>query len=277
MIDLHCHSTFSDGSDRPEELANMANRLGLSSLALTDHDSLDGLDAFLDQQKSVATRLIAGIELSCEFAGHDMHVLGLFINHRDAIFQERVKSLRLRRYRRNVQIFEKLNSLNLSINPEIYAKNEEDELITRSHIASSLLEAGHAETKAEAFKKFLGESGTAYVPFEFLPPRDAFIWIRQAGGLPVVAHPGRFSSGFVWDAAMADLKECGAGGIEAFHSDHSAPETRYFLKLCRALGMPPSGGSDYHGRIKPGCRLGTGWGSLSVQDEILEGLEKNLN
>jgi predicted metal-dependent phosphoesterase TrpH len=276
MIDLHCHSTFSDGSERPEALATMANRLGLSAVALTDHDTLDGLDAFLSQQPSVSTRLIAGIELSCGFAGLDLHVLGLFIRHRDPIFQERVNSLGLRRFKRNAEIFQKLNRHRININPKEYAKNKKVGLITRAHIADMLLEAGYAETKEEIFQKYLGETGLAYTPFEFLPPRDAFTWIREAGGLPVVAHPGRFSRGFIWDAAMADLRDCGATGIETYHSDHSDGETKYFLKLCKTLGMAPSGGSDFHGRCKRGCKLGTGWGNLNVQDDVLAGLEKML-
>jgi len=278
MIDLHTHSFFSDGSDPPEALPDMANQIDLKALALTDHDTLDGLDIFIDQQSGVSTRLIPGIELSCEFAERELHVLGLFINHRDAVFRERIQSLGLRRQRRNAQIFQKLNSLKINIRPSDYFESGQAGHITRAHIAEMLVMTGHAATKAEAFQKYLGEDGIAYVPFEFLSPGEAFKWIREADGLPVIAHPGRFSRGqFVWSAAMSDLRDQGACGVETYYADHSDSETAYFLRLCEALDMIPTGGSDYHGRRKPDCRIGTGWGGLNVPDWVLDKCEAFLN
>ena len=270
MIDLHCHSIYSDGSDTPEYLARMANQLGLKALALTDHDTLAGLDRFLGQQYCVSTRLIPGIELSCELLGHDLHVLGLFINHNDAVFRERVQALHTRRHKRNEQIFQKLRGLNINISQEVFFEGGQGDLLTRAHIAEMLLDAGYAANKPEAFRKYLGEDGLAYVPFEFLSPDDAFTWIAEAGGLPVIAHPGRFSKvPFAWDEAMADLRDRGARGIEVCHSDHSEAEMAYFLRLCETLDMLPTGGSDYHGRFKPGCKMGKGWGRLNVPDWML--------
>ncbi|MDR0498480.1 MAG: PHP domain-containing protein [Holophagales bacterium] len=273
MIDLHCHSICSDGSDKPATIAEIADQLGIKAVALTDHDTLAGLDDFLDQQSRVSTRLIPGIELSCNFSGSDLHVLGLFIDHHDTLFQERVRSLSLRRDKRNVQIFQKLNDLKIKIRPEDFFEDEQLGLLTRAHIADMLVETGHAATRVEVFQKYLGEGAQAYIPFEFLSPDDAFTWIREARGLPFIAHPGRFARGqFVWDSAMADLRDRGARGVEVYYSDHSETETAYFLALCKALDMLPSGGSDYHGRHKPGCKLGTGWGNLNVPDWILNGL-----
>jgi len=274
MIDLHCHSFYSDGSDAPEALACLADRIGLKALALTDHDTLDGLDEFMDQQSRVSTRLIPGIELSCEFAGRELHVLGLFLNHRDALFRERVFSLSLRRQKRNARILQNLSDLNINIRLEDFFESGQYSLITRAHIADALLKAGYVASRVEAFHKYLGETGSAYAPFEFLSPGDAFKWITEAGGLPAIAHPGRFYSGnFVWDAAMADLRDQGARAIETYYSDHSETETAYFLSLCETLNMIPTGGSDYHGRCKPGCNLGTGWGSLCVPDWVLDRCE----
>jgi len=272
MIDLHSHSIYSDGSDTPEYLAHMAGSMGLKALALTDHDTLAGLDRFLGQQYRVSTRLIPGIELSCEFLGHDLHVLGLFINHRDPTFQKRVQTLYTRRSKRNELIFQKLRDLNKKISPEALGDGRRD-VLTRAHIAEMLVKAGYAAAKAEAFQKYLGEDGLAYVPFEFLSPDDAFKWIAEAGGLPVIAHPGRFSkTPFAWDRAMANLRDRGARGIEAYHSDHSEGEMEYFLWLCDKLNMIPTGGSDYHGRYKPRCKMGIGWGNLNVPDWMLDGL-----
>jgi predicted metal-dependent phosphoesterase TrpH len=273
MIDLHCHSICSDGSDAPAAIAAIADRSGLKAVALTDHDTVEGLDDFLDQQNCVSTRLIPGIELSCEFLGRDLHILGLFMDHRDPVFKERVQSLRLRRHRRNAQIFQKLNNLKIKIRPEDFFKDKQQGTLTRAHIADMLIETGHAASRTEVFKKYLGEDGLAYAPFEFLSPDEAFKWIKEAGGLSFIAHPARFAGvRFVWDSAMADLRDRGARGIEAYYSDHSETETAYFLALCKALGMFPSGGSDYHGRRKPDCKLGTGWGNLNVPDCVLDEL-----
>jgi len=273
MIDLHCHSNCSDGSDAPSVIAEIADRSGLTAVALTDHDTVDGLDDFLDQQRHVSARLIPGIELSCEFLGRDLHVLGLFIDHRDALFQKRVQSLRLRRNRRNAEIFQKLNDIKIKIRDEDFFQDGQQGLITRAHIADMLVETGHAATRTEVFKKYLGEDGLAYAPFEFLSPDEAFMWIKEAGGLSFIAHPTRFAGGqFVWDLAMADLHDRGACGIETYYSDHSNSETAYYLALCKALDMLPSGGSDYHGHRKPDCKLGTGWGNLNVPDSLLDGL-----
>jgi predicted metal-dependent phosphoesterase TrpH len=275
MIDLHCHSICSDGSDSPAAIAKLADKSGISAVALTDHDTLAGLDGFLDQQSRVSARLIPGIELSCNFLGRDLHVLGLFINHRDAVFQERVQTLGIRRSKRNERIFKKLGELKIKIRPGDFFDESQQSLITRAHIADMLVETGHATTRTEVFQKYLGEDGSAYIPFEFLSPDEAFQWIKEAGGLPFIAHPGRFIRGqFVWDSAMADLRDRGASGIETYYSEHSETETAYFLSLCRTLDMLPSGGSDYHGQRKPGCKLGKGWGNLNVPDCVLEEMDR---
>jgi predicted metal-dependent phosphoesterase TrpH len=271
MIDLHCHSHFSDGTDPPEALALRADGMGLRALALTDHDSLDGLDGFMDMQGSVSTMLVAGIELSCEFAGRDLHVLGLFVDHRDAGLRGRISGLKSRRMKRNEQIFENLRGMKIDLPG--HGRGDHEGLVTRAHIANMLVRAGYAATRLDAFQRFLGEDGSAYAPFEYLSPRDAFAWIREAGGLPAIAHPGRFGKGaFVWERAMEDFRGMGALGIEAYYTEHSDAETAYFLGLCGDLGMAPTGGSDYHGALKPSCEMGIGRGRLSVPDSVLEGI-----
>ena len=280
MIDLHCHSKCSDGSDDPQDLPRLADLAGLNAIALTDHDTLSGLDDFLDQQNRVSARLLPGIELSCVFLGQDLHVLGLFVDHRDRLFRERVDSLQLRRQRRNRQIFQKLREMNINICQSDLPDGGQEGIITRSHIAEMLTNTGHGSTKKEAFQKYIGEGGLAYAPFEYLSPSEAFKWIVEAKGVPAVAHPGRFGhymgGQFVWGPAMADLRGMGLEGIETYYSEHSAQETAYFLDLCGSLGVAPSGGSDYHGNGKPGCKLGTGWGDLCVPDEVLDKLMEKL-
>jgi predicted metal-dependent phosphoesterase TrpH len=268
-IDLHCHSCFSDGTDPPEALAGMAGDMGLAALALTDHDTLEGLGPFLGAQASTSARLVPGIELSCEFAGRDLHVLGLFIDHRDALFRERVQGLQARRLRRNERILENLRGMGMDLGPLGGGGGQ----VTRGHIADVLVGAGRAASKGDAFRRYLGEGAPAYAPFDYLSPADAFSWIREAGGLPAIAHPGRFAAGaFVWGGAMAEFRGMGALGIEAYYTEHSPAQTDYFLGLCRDLAMAPTGGSDYHGAMKPWCGMGRGRGALCVPDSVLDGI-----
>ncbi|MCL1892929.1 MAG: PHP domain-containing protein [Holophagaceae bacterium] len=276
MIDLHCHSNCSDGTDSPKEIASLAEQAGLKAVALTDHDTIAGLGDFTAQQKYVSTQLLTGIELSCEFSGQEIHILGLLINHNDPTFQERVNGLGLRRQRRNAKIIQKLANIGIDICPESFFEEKRLGVLTRAHIAQKIIQDGYAFSKAEVFHKYLGIDGIAYVPFETLSPEIAFSWIRESGGVSIIAHPARYGQlakgQFIWDRAMADLKDMGAQGIEAYYSDHSDTETAYFLRLCDTLDMIPSGGSDYHGRVKQGCHLGTGWGKLNVPDEVLDRL-----
>jgi predicted metal-dependent phosphoesterase TrpH len=253
----------------------MADAMGLRALALTDHDTLDGLDRFLDMQGATSVRLVPGIELSCEFVGRDLHVLGLFVDHRDPVFGERIRGLQARRLRRNERIFGNLRGLGIDIGS--LAPHGHDGQMTRGHIADMLVAAGRVASRGDAFRKYLGEDGAAYAPFDYLSPADAFSWIREAGGLPAIAHPGRFAGGaFVWDAAMAEFRSQGALGVEAHYSEHSPAQTAYFLWLCDELGMAPTGGSDYHGAMKPWCRMGVGRGDLAVPDTVLDRILKML-
>ena len=270
MIDLHSHSIFSDGTDSPEALALRADAIGLKALALTDHDTLAGLPRFLAAQPGLATLLVPGIELSCRFLGRVLHVLGLFIDPSDPVLAERVDGLRERRIQRNRAMLERLQALGLPLTWEELAAAAPTELVSRTHFAQLLVRRGFAGSPQDAFKRFVGDHAPAYVPFEDLEPAAAARWIREAGGVAVVAHPGRgCPRNFRWDEAMAELKTMGLQGFEAYYPDYGPLEERYFLDLARTLDMVPTGGSDYHGGHKPGQFLGVGRGSLQVPDAIL--------
>ena len=274
MIDLHAHSIFSDGTDSPEVLARLADAAGLRALALTDHDTLAGLPRFLAAQPGVAAELIPGIELSCRFLGRVLHVLGLYIDPGSIRFQARIADMRERRVDRNRRMVERLQDLGVAIAWEDVAALAPTDLISRTHFAKALVRSGAAGSAQDAFRRFIGDEGPAYVPLEELTPADAATWIREAGGVSVVAHPGRFTHrNFAWDRAMADLRGQGLQGLEAYYPDYGPQERRYFLDLAGALDMVPTGGSDYHGDHKPGQFLGVGSGSLDVPDRILDQLK----
>ena len=274
MIDLHCHSIFSDGTDTPEALARLADAAGLRALALTDHDTLEGLPRFLGEQPRTAAELIPGIELSCRFLGRVLHVLGLFIDPQDPRLRERIADMRERRVDRNRRIVGRLQEMGVALSWEDVAALAPTDLISRTHFAHALVRAGAAGSPQDAFRRYIGDDGPAYVPLEELTPREAATWIREAGGVSVVAHPGRFTHrNFAWDQAMADLRAQGLQGLEAHYPDYGPQEHRYFLELAGRLGMVACGGSDYHGAHKPGQFLGVGSGTLDVPDRILDQLK----
>lgn len=279
MIDLHCHSLHSDGTDAPEALARMADEAGLSALALTDHDTMEGLPAFLAMQPQVKARLLAGTELSCRFLGRSLHVLGLLVDPTDARFQVRLAELRRRRDDRNRRMVARLQELGFRVEMADVEAQAPDQpgrayLISRVHFAKALAAKGYLRHPQEAFESLLNDGGRAWVPMEELEPSEAARWIREAGGVPVVAHPGRFAGGaFVWDEAMRELRDLGMEGLEAYYGEYAEAQQRSFTALAERLGMAMSGGSDYHGANKPMIRLGRGRGSLRVPDELLAGLE----
>ena len=275
MIDLHCHSTFSDGTDHPEALALAADAAGLRALALTDHDTLGGLEAFLGQQPRVRTLLVAGIELSCRFMGRPLHVLGLFLDPGHPGLVQRVAQLRLRRQERNELMLKRLQARSIPLTWEALVLEAPTDLISRTHFARALVRCGAAGSLKDAFHRLIGDDCPCCVPFQDLGAGEASTWIREAGGVAVVAHPGRsFPRGFRWDQAMLELKRAGIQGFEAYYPDYGPAEQHYFLDLADTLDMVPCGGSDYHGGHKPGLALGVGTGSLHVPDAVLDRLQR---
>jgi predicted metal-dependent phosphoesterase TrpH len=275
MIDLHCHSLYSDGTDSPAELARAADALGLGALALTDHDTLEGLRPFLAMQAQVRTRLVTGIELSCRFLGRELHLLGLFVDPENPRFRARIQTMRDRREDRNRRLIDQLHRIGIPLRLEEVAALAPSSLISRAHFAKALVARGSASSKEDAFRRLIGDGCPGHVPFRELPVGEATAWIREAGGTPVVAHPGRGTfRGFPWDGAMAELKGLGVAGFEAYYGEYGPTETRSFLELAARLDMAPSGGSDYHGASKAGIALGRGRGDLAVPDELLAELER---
>ncbi len=274
MIDLHCHTLHSDGTDTPEGLALLGDEARLTALCLTDHDTLGGIPAFLAAQARVKVRLLVGTELSCRFLGRSLHVLGLLVDPTDVQFQTRLEELRGRREDRNHRMVTRLAELGCPVTYDEVQAQAATPLLSRVHFAKALAARGFIRRPPEAFERLIGDDCPGFVPREELSPAEAASWIREAGGVPVVAHPGRFTgSGFRWDEAMADLQKQGLEGLEAYYGEYRASEQKYFVALAGRLGMVVTGGSDYHGTHKPGLRLGRGRGGLQVPDNLLDRLE----
>jgi predicted metal-dependent phosphoesterase TrpH len=225
-------------------------------------------------QPKVKVRLLVGTELSCQFLGRSLHVLGLLVNPVDVQFQARLVELRGRRDDRNRRMIARLGELGCPITYEDVQAHSDTPLLSRVHFAQALASRGFVRRAPEAFERLIGDDCPGFVPREELTPYEAARWIREAGGVPAVAHPGRFGGvGFRWDEAMADLQKLGLEGLEGYYGEYRGAEQRYFVALAARLGMVVTGGSDYHGAHKPGLRLGHGRGGLQVPDELLDRLE----
>lgn len=277
MIDLHVHSTCSDGTLSPTELVNYAIEKELSAFALTDHDCVEGLDTILSYARSLANapEIIPGIELSTDENGQEVHMVGLFIDHHNPEFNQYLQEFIESRTRRNKKMCLLLQEHGMNITYEELEAEFPGAVLTRAHYAKLLMKHGYVKSIREAFDRFLGDHCPCYVSREKITPVMAIDLIRKAGGLAILAHPVLYHmSDSRLDALVQKLKEAGLTGIEAIYSTYSPAEERHIRKLAAKYNLLLSGGSDFHGENKPGLDLGTGYGKLYVPEEVLLALKK---
>jgi hypothetical protein len=274
-IDLHTHTNFSDGSFSPTALVELAHQKGLNILAITDHDTTDGLTEAMEAAQGLPLELIPGIELSTEFQGRETHMLGYFIDFSDPRFQARLERLRATRLDRIQHILERLHSLKVEISLAEVEHVAGNGTIGRPHIAQILIEKGYVNGMKEAFERFLGIRGTAYVRRVVPEAAEIITWITDAGGLPILAHP-------YWEGLNADktvvscgtLVDQGLRGLEVFYGTFSARQISLNLHLARQFNLLTTGGSDFHGTFKPEISIGTGRGSLKVPSKVMDPLRQ---
>ena len=258
LIDLHVHSNASDGTFAPAEVVRLAKEGGLKALALTDHDTIDGLAEAVAAGETYGVEVIPGVEVSARCPGGSMHVLGLGIDYTNGHLDERLAVLKRARIERNPQIIAKLNALGVKITLEQVEKISGRGQMGRPHIARALMEAGVVRSIQEAFDIFLRNDGKAYVPKFRFPPQEAIAMIRDVQGVPVLAHPFTLNLGsaFALKNTLTELKALGLAGIEAIYAEHTPEQEALYLRLARELGLLVTGGSDYHGDNKPELTLG---------------------
>ncbi|MBR4251916.1 MAG: PHP domain-containing protein [Kiritimatiellae bacterium] len=274
MIDLHCHSTFSDGSFTPEQLADKADAIGLAALALTDHDTLSGLARFQAAAASHAFRAVPGIEISVDCPSGVMHMLGYWMDPADAELNRQLEWVRDGRSARNREILRKLNELGFAVSEEEVRAKAGEDVVGRPHFAQVMIEKGYVKDKYDAFDNWLGDGKPAYADRPRLTAEVAIDLLRAAGGVPVLAHPFTLHLGKEsMETLLRSLKERGLIGMECYYSEHSADLTRDYLELAARLDLVPTGGSDFHGEASPGVEMGTGMGGLNVPDETVAALE----
>jgi predicted metal-dependent phosphoesterase TrpH len=266
LIDLHTHSTASDGSYSPAEVVRLAKEGGLAAVALTDHDTVDGLPEAVAAGQEFGVEVIPGVEISAQFPGGTMHILGLFVDYRNGRLDERLAVLKQARIDRNPRIIAKLNGLGIPITMAQVNRISGGGQVGRPHIARALLEMGYIQDIQEAFDRFLGWHKPAYVSKFRFPPNQALAMIREAKGIPVLAHPFTLGLGsaYALKNLVIELKGLGLAGLEVYYSEHTPEQEAMYLKLARELDLQISGGSDFHGLNKPEITLG----SMPSQDKL---------
>ena len=271
FIDLHVHTTASDGTLSPTEVVEYARQKGLAVLAITDHDTIDGIEEAYNSAKQEGPTIVPGVELACLYEGVEIHMLGLFLEWQGSQLAKRLTDMRERREKRNEAMIEKMNRDGILVTKEALYFGEENTVITRAHFARYLQEAGLVKTKEEAFLKYVGIGCPYYLPREYISPREAVCWIQEAGGLAFLAHP--YLYGFSESKVkkmIKELAEVGMDGLEAYHSTSSEYQTGTLRQYASQYGLLVSGGSDFHGDNKPYVDLGTGRGSLKITHYIYE-------
>lgn len=270
-VDLHVHSTASDGTFTPEELVAYAEEKKLYAFALTDHDTVDGVKRAKEAAKKTAVTVIPGIEISADYEGQELHILGLCVDEEDADFLKTVESCRTSRDNRNQQMIEKIRGQGLYLTEDILRERFGEASLTRAHFAQYMIDEGFVGSKDEAFERYLNPGKPCYVPRAKITPEDAIQTILRAKGHPVLAHPLLYKMGKErLYTTLLRLKEAGMEGIEGIYSLNTPSDDRYLAGLAEELGFFITGGSDFHGSIKPKIDLGCGMGNLKIPREILK-------
>lgn len=275
-IDLHTHSTFSDGTFTPSQLVKYAEEKGLKAFALTDHDTTEGVK----EAKSIETNVevISGVEISTRYDKKEIHIVGLYVNENDADLNKQLKYYREKRVTRNFEILKKLNSLGVDITIDDVKESCTGDVISRAHIAKALVSKGFVGSYTEAFDRYLGDNKCAYVPRETLNYEESMELITKAGGVPVLAHPLLYKmSDTNLENMMVKLRQKGLKAVEVYYSTHSNSDTQHIMAMANRVGLIYSGGSDFHGATKPKIDMGTGMGKLAVPYEILEKIRGERN
>ncbi|HSV75199.1 MAG TPA: PHP domain-containing protein [Chthonomonadales bacterium] len=272
-IDLHVHTTASDGSLTPAEVVALAARTGLRAIAITDHDTVAGLDEALAAGPEHGVKVVPGVELTPAYPHGKLHLLGYGIDHRHPALTEGLRRVGEARIERNERMAARLVEIGLPITLGDIAAEAAGEQIGRPHMALALVRKGVVATVQEAFDRFLDRDGPAHVSRRRLPLADSVAMIRDSGGVPVVAHPHTLQPpGGDWEAELRRLRSMGIDGLECYYSRYTPDDAQRYLALARAVALLVTGGSDFHGTPKPGVRLGGVDAGLPAPDALLHAL-----
>lgn len=273
-VDLHTHSYYSDGSDSPAQVVGHAVEAGLAAVALTDHDTLQGIPEAQEAADQLHIELVPGVEISCEWAPGTMHMVVLFLPPVPGPLQNRLVELQEGRERRNRQIVERLRALGIDITYEEVRAEAGKGIVGRPHFAAVLVRKGIVEDNNAAFNELLANGRPAYVERRRLSPEEAIGLALDSRAVPILAHPHTLGLDTTteWNDTLDWLRSVGLIGMEAYYGEYTPEERRELASVARSHGLIPSGGSDYHGSYRPGVFVGRGRGDLRVPAALLEEL-----
>lgn len=243
FADLHMHSKASDGANSPREVVRLAKAHGLSCIALTDHDTVDGLQEAIEASFELGIEVIPGIEFNCYYKDQEVHILGYYIDYEDRGFVDKLEEMKKLRNDRAKAILKKLNDLGIKITIEDVLEFTSEKFIGRPHIARAMVKKNYVGSVKEAFEKYIGVGGPAYVERYRITPMEAIDLILENGGVPVLAHPGLLSD----DSVIEELVKRNLVGIEVFHSKHTERDVEKYFEKAKQYNLIITGGSDFHG------------------------------
>lgn len=273
-IDLHVHSTASDGSLTPSEVANEAIRMGVSAIALTDHDTIDGVAEIMEYTKDKPLEVVPGIELSCYYNNREVHILGFYVDYQNEELSKELAVLKEARENRNIQMVALMQKDGLPITMEKLLHGNPDSVITRGHFARVLVEEGVCKTKDIAFKKYIGVGCKYYLPKPQVTCEHAMRILTTYCKAAYLAHPLLYHFGYKQiEDALDYLKSLGLKGLEAYHSSNNMYESSKLRSIAMNKDLLISGGSDFHGIIKPNIQIGKGRGNMCVPMRLLDDLK----
>jgi predicted metal-dependent phosphoesterase TrpH len=263
-VDLHSHTYYSDGSDSPRRVIEMAKQAGLTAIAVTDHDILDGHPEAEAAAKELGVELLPGIEMSAAAGDAEVHVLGYFLDPSNAALKRHLDDQRERRMQRMKAMVAKLRAVGVAITVEDVMAVAGKGTMGRPHVAEAMVKRGYVNTPREAFDRFIGNKGPAFIQGSQLAPKVVIDVILQAGGVPVLAHPIYLRN----DALIDEFVRDGLAGLEVHHANHDAEAVRRYEGIAARLGLLKTGGSDYHGGAKEGAAIGTRAVSYALVDAM---------
>lgn len=278
LIDLHTHSTCSDGTLTPEELMFHAKENGLSAIALTDHDTIAGIEKARPIAEKLGLELVPGVELSTDYQNQEVHILGYYIDGNHPDFAAKLQEFIDGRHNRNIKMTKLLQQEGFDITLPALQKTYPGSVITRAHFARYLVEQGFVKDRNTVFSKYLGDGCRCYVPREKITPFEAIKLIQMGKGLSFFAHPVLCRMNHQrLHSFIQQLEDAGLNGLEAVYSMNTPGEEKNMLELAQEYELLVSGGSDFHGSNKPHIRLGTGRGNLRIPYEILEQIKSHYS
>jgi len=268
--DLHLHSTFSDGILTPTEIIKIASKIGIQTLAITDHDTTSGLAEAQKAALDYHINFVSGIEISAIYKNDAFHILGCFIDPQSEELQNKLELYRQARHQRNQKMILKLQELGITITEEEVVQLSGKKIFGRPHIARLLVKKGIVRNIKMAFYRYLGLKGKAYTPKEFFSPEESIAIIHQAGGKAFLAHPASLKlKNYEQRSFFKNLKEIGMDGIEVYTSVHNAEQILLFQNLAKEYNFLISGGSDYHDQNNPETFIGTCQQGMRIKQEWL--------